>query len=137
MADCTGLLGLDEDDLLSRLGPATARRDAAGGDLWLVFASRGFSLRVRCAPRAPGERPRVASWTASFERGYASLADAARAVGLWPLAAPDEEARSVAAPLVRRPLPCPATGEVYSMTATVRQGRFTQVSVFDESPDWL
>jgi hypothetical protein len=26
---------------------------------------------------------------------------------------------------------------VYSMTATVRNGRITQVSVFDESPDWL
>ncbi len=136
MADCTGLLGLDEGELSARLGPATARR-AAGGDLWLVFASRGLSLRVRCAARAPGERPRVSSWTASFEPGHDSLAAAARAVGLWPLAAPDQEARSVSAPLIRRPLPCPATGEVYSMTATVRHGRITQVSVFDESPDWL
>jgi len=136
MADCTGLLGLDESELASRLGPATSRRDVAG-DLWLIFASAGLSLRVRCAARAPGETPRIASWTASFERGHASLEQAARAVGLWPVAAPDQEARAVTAPLIRRPLPCPATGDVYSMTATVRHGRITQVSVFDESPDWL
>lgn len=136
MTDCIGLLGLDEDELGSRLGPPRSRR-AAAQDLWLVYASGGLSLRVRFTASAPGERPRVASWTVSFERGHETLACAARAVGLWPLAEPDEDAGTVRAPLIRRPLPCPATGEVYSLTATVRNGRITQVSVFDEAPDWL
>ncbi|MFO7587601.1 MAG: hypothetical protein R6X22_05955 [Gemmatimonadota bacterium] len=136
MADCIGLLGLDEDELGSRLGEATSRR-AAAGDVWLVYVSDRLSLRVRCARRAPGERPRVASWTASFARGHETLSDAARSVGLWPLAAPDQEARTVRAPLIRRPLPCPASGDVLSLTATVRNGRITQISVFDEPPDWI
>jgi len=53
------------------------------------------------------------------------------------MAAPDEWAHEVTVPLVRRALPCPTRGTVYSFTAGVRQGRFTTVSVFDEEPDWL
>jgi hypothetical protein len=79
----------------------------------------------------------VASWTASFASGFKLLSEAAASVGLWPAAAPDEDASGVVAPLVRRPLPCPDAGQVHSLTATVRAGLFTGVSVFDEAPDWL
>jgi hypothetical protein len=96
-----------------------------------------LQLRIRCAPNGDGRTLRVASWTASFETGFETLCGAARSVGLWPVAAPDESADCVQTPLVRRPLPCPATGTVYSFTATVRYGLFTRVSVFDEEPDWL
>jgi hypothetical protein len=65
------------------------------------------------------------------------LSEAAAAVGLWPAAGPEEEAADLVVPLVRRPLACPASGTTHSLTATVRQGRFTAVSVFDEAPDWL
>ena len=65
-----------------------------------------------------------------------TLAEAASAVGLWPAAQPDEAAHSVLTPLVRRPLPCPEQSLVFSLTATIRDGRFTRISVFDEAPDW-
>ena len=45
--------------------------------------------------------------------------------------------RRVATPLVRRPLPCNESGRVHSLTATVRGGLFTGLTVFDEAPDWL
>jgi hypothetical protein len=134
--DCAGLIHLSEEDLESRLGkPSTRRR--IGNDIWLIFSSSGLDLRVRCETADDGESRWVASWTASFQPGYDTLAEAALAVGLWPLAAPDVPADHAVEPLVRRPVPCPARGAVYSLTALVREGRFTQLSVFDEEPDWL
>ncbi|MCL7927192.1 MAG: hypothetical protein M8841_05325 [marine benthic group bacterium] len=134
--DCAGLIHLSEGELESRLGqPVTRRR--VGSDTWLIFSSHGLDVRVRCEPDDDGRANRVASWTASFQPGYDTLAQAARAVGLWPVAAPDLPADQVLEPLVRRPLPCPVRGAVYSLTALVREGCFTQLSVFDEQPDWL
>ncbi len=136
MGDCAGLIGLHEAELTSRLGPPVTRR-IVGTDAWLIFDSRELQLRIRCTPNGDDRTLRVASWTASFEVGFETLSAAARSVGLWPVAAPDVPADTVTAPLVRRPLPCPATGAVYSLTATVRGGRFIRLSVFDEEPDWL
>lgn len=136
MGDCAGLIGLCEAELTSRLGEPVTRR-TVGPDAWLIFDSTDLQLRVRCAPNGDGLTLRVASWTASFEIGFDTLGAAARSVGLWPIAAPDESADCVAMPLIRRPIPCPARGAVYSLTATIRHGRFTRVSVFDEEPDWL
>lgn len=134
--DCAGLIHLSEGELESRLGePATRRR--VGSDTWLIFSAEGLDVRVRCEPADDGSTSRVASWTASFKPGYDTLAQAARAVGLWPIAAPDLPADQVYEPLVRRPLPCPVRGTVYSLTALVRGGCFAQLSVFDEAPDWL
>lgn len=107
-----------------------------GRDVWLRFAGDGVSLRIRCEAEAGGGEPTVASWTATFESGRTSLRDATGALGLWPDAAPDCEARG-RGPLIRRPLEDPADGRRYSMTATVRQGVIVQVTVFDEPPDWL
>ncbi|MDT8435442.1 MAG: hypothetical protein RRA92_01680 [Gemmatimonadota bacterium] len=134
MKERTGLIGMRESELTARLGAPVSRR-SAGGDVWLVYTSGDLSLRVRCESPDAGE-PRVASWTASFDPGFETLSDAARAVGLWPVAAPDAAAAETHVPLLRRPLPCPATGTVCSLTATVRAGRVTQISVFDEEPDW-
>jgi len=133
MTLCAGLVGLAEPELIRRFGAPSVRRDV-GADTWLVFGSADVALRVRLSGSTP---PRVASWTASFETGFRLLSEAARAVGLWPAAAPDQEATAVGTPLVRRPLPCPASGRVHSLTATVRHGLFTALSVFDEPPDWL
>lgn len=133
VADCDGLIGLNETEVSERLGPPLTRR-TVGGDLWLVFHPPGVTIRARCrADAAP--LPRVASWTASFEAGYETLAEAAGAVGLWPTVAPDEPVAEFSLPLIRRPLP--VHDGTCSFTATVRGGRITQVSVFDESPDWL
>lgn len=133
MASCDGLVGLPEEDLIQRLGPPAARR-GVGSETWLVFRSKPMMLRIRLAGTDP---PRVASWTASFEAGFQHLSEAAGAAGLWPAAAPEEDAARVAEPLVRRPLPCPDSDRVYSFTATVRHGLFTALSVFDEAPDWI
>jgi len=133
MASCDGLVGLTEQELIRRFGEPSARRDV-GSDAWMVFRSKEMSLRIRLAGTDP---PRVASWTTSFDTGFRHLSDAAGAVGLWPAAGPEEDATRVGAPLVRRPLPCPDSDRVYSLTATVRQGLYTALSVFDEAPDWI
>lgn len=130
---CDGLIGLTDTELSRRLGEAVTRM-VAGGEPWLVLHTDDLTLRVRCAGPAPA---RVASWTATFTTARASLREAALAVGLWPMAAPDEEGGSVRAPLIRRPITCPISGVIHSLTATVRDGRITQISVFDEPPDWL
>ena len=132
--DCAGLIGFTEDQLRDHLGSASSRREP-GGDTWLVFRSSDLTLRVRC--RDSGDGSRCASWTASFAEGFYSLAEAADAVGLWPASGPDEVAAEVTTPLIRRSLPCPERSLVYSLTATVRGGLFTQITVFDETPDWL
>jgi hypothetical protein len=134
--DCVGLIHLSEGELESRLGSPSLRR-RVGSDTWLIFSTNNIDLRVRCEPAADGRTSQVASWTASFQPGYDTLGEAARAVGLWPAAAPDLPADQLGEPLVRRPLPCPVRGAVYSLTALARDGRFTQLSVFDEEPDWL
>lgn len=133
MKDCVGLIGLTEPQLQAHLGPPASRRET-GGDVWFLFQSPGVTLRVRC--RDKGDGSRCASWTASFADGFDTLAEVAAAVGLWPAAQPDEAARSALTPMVRRPLPCPEQSLVFSLTATIRDGRFTQISVFDEAPDW-
>lgn len=134
MADCLGLMQRTEAEVQACLGSLASRREI-DGDVWLVFSSRGVTFRVRC--RDTGEGFRCASWTASFLHGFDTLAEIASAVGLWPAARPDESARSVNTPMVRRPLPCPDRSLVFSLTATIRDGLFTQIAVFDEAPDWL
>ena len=133
MKDCVGLIGLTEPQLQAHLGWPASRREI-GGDVWFVFQSPGVTLRVRC--RDKGDGSRCASWTASFADGFDTLAEVASAVGLWPAAQPDETARSAITPMVRRHLPCPEQSLVFSITATIRDGRFTRISVFDEAPDW-
>ncbi len=129
---CAGLIRLSEAELRRRLGePQNHRR--AGDEVWLVFVSPELTLRVRCQ----GEGPcRVRSWTATFSEGRATLASAAGSLGLWPAAAPDQAAAETSEPLMRRPLVCGDDGATYTLTATVRQGTITQISVFDEPPDW-
>ena len=127
------LIGMTQAEIIDCLGePATSRR--LGYDTWLVFVSAGLDLRVRCGGTEPA---RVASWTATFRSAHASLREAAVAVGLWPAAAPDESAESCGRPLLRRPLPAPDSDTLHTLTATVRNGRITQLSAFDEPPDWL
>ncbi len=133
MTSCDGLVGLAEDDLTRRFGESTSRR-TLGPDTWVVFASEKMSLRIRLTGDPV---PKVASWTASFAIGFRHLSDAARTVGLWPAAGPEEDASGITLPLVRRALPCSGSDRMYSLTATVRQGRFKALSVFDEDPDWL
>ena len=131
--DCTGLIGLTELQLQAHLGLATSRREI-GGDAWLVFQLPDVTLRVRC--RDDGDGSQCASWTASFAGGFDTLAEAAGEVGLWPAAEPDEIAAVVETPLIRRALPDPERSVVHSLTATIRAGCFTQISMFDEPPDW-
>lgn len=132
------LIGAGEAEVCERFGEPVARRSAAG-DVWLVFDAPPGRVRVRC--RDDGiSPPRVASWTVTFDAPHDNLAEAARAVGLWPAANPDVAAIDVDRPLVRRPLRVTARdcGDgLLSMTATVRDGRFDRLSVFDEAPDWL
>ena len=130
---CAGLIGLTDAELSRRLGEPTVRR-ALGDDTWLIFESAALGLRVRCVGKEPA---RVASWTATFKIGHSRLQEAAEALGLWPVASPDEEASASVAPLIRRPLPCPDSGRIHSLTATVRGGRITAMSAFDEPPDWI
>lgn len=129
------MIGRSPAEVADRLGPPAMER-RVGGDVWLRFSAEGVSLRVRCEAEADGGAPTVASWTATFESGRASLRAAAEALGLWPDVAPDCEARG-REPLIRRPLVDPADGRRHSMTATVRRGAIFQVTVFDEEPDWL
>lgn len=130
------LIGMNEARLESRLGAPDARH-TAGADLWLVFETPAGRLRVRCHPVGGGP-PRVASWTLGLAVPAATLREATEPLGLWPSAGPDVGAAAVAEPLVRRALAAAhEAAEVHSLTATIRDGRFTHVSVFDEPPDWL
>jgi len=133
MTDCSGLIGLTEPQLTTRLGQPATRRDN-GEDVWCVFAPADLTCRVRL--RTGGDGARCASWTASFAIGYPTLAEALAAVGLWPAGGPDRLAETTRTPLVRRPLPDAESSAVHSLTATIRNRLFTQISVFDEAPDW-
>ena len=133
MTDCGGLIGLTEPQLQAHLGRPSSSRNI-DGDVWLVFRSPDVTVRVRC--RDKGDGSRCAAWTASFPDGFETLAEATSAVGLWPAAQPDEAACTATTPMVRRPLSCPEQSLVFSLTATIRDGRFTRISVFDEAPDW-
>lgn len=129
------LIGASEADVRGRLGEPVARRSAAA-DVWLVFDAPPGRVRVRC--RDDGiSPPRVASWTVTFDTPHDNLSEAARAVGLWPAVHPDVAAIDVDRPLVRRPLRVPSRDGFLSLTATIRDGRFDRLSVFDEPPDWL
>ncbi|HSM09921.1 MAG TPA: hypothetical protein VLA33_13035 [Gemmatimonadota bacterium] len=138
------LIGASEAEVRGRFGEPVVRR-AAAGELWLVFETPPGRLRMRCRDDGTSP-PRVASWTVTFAPPHDSLAEAARAVGLWPAAGPDVAAGDVDRPLVRRPLRVMTRDDgdgggdadgVLSLTATIREGRFDRLSVFDEPPDWL
>ena len=126
------LIGMPGDRLRAELGvPETEHRQ--GDDTWLIFRTAGTVLRIRCAG---GVAPVVASCTATLSRPVETLSEAAAGLGLWPACAPDIAASRVDAPAVRRAVQGPG-GEAYSLMATVRAGRFTQLTVFDEPPEWL
>jgi len=127
----TCVIGMGLDELRAELGAPEAehRQD---DDTWLIFRSPSLVLRVRCSG-AP--EPVAGSCTATFTVPSATLEEAAKPLGLWPACEPDEAADAVGTPLLRRGLTGPG-GELLSMTATVRNGGFTQVTVFDEEPDW-
>lgn len=134
------LIGASAAEVRERLGEPVARRSAAG-ELWLVFDTPPGRLRMRCRDDGTSP-PRVASWTVTFDAPHDSLEGAARAVGLWPAAGPDVAAIDMDRPLVRRPLRVTTRGGggvdgIVSLTATIREGRFDRLSVFDEPPDWL
>lgn len=142
-------VGRPPGQLREEIGPPDRER-RVGDDLWLVFERAGGTLRVRCrGPADPGaggdgeNRPDdgpggavVTSWTLSLSAGATSLREATEPLGLWPACAPDAEAGDVTAPLVRRALEGP-DGARRTLTATVRGGRITGITVFDEAPDWL
>lgn len=70
----------------------------------------------------------------TYAAGVATLRDATEPLGLWPECAPDEPAGDER--LLRRPLRAARGAERLSMTATVRDGLFVQVTAFDEPPEW-
>lgn len=79
----------------------------------------------------------MASWTASLGTPAATLRAAAEPLGLWPACAPDASADTVREPLVRRAVRDPVAGATRSLTASVRAGRVTTLTLFDEPPEWL
>ncbi len=103
-----------------------------GQHRWLIYGLPVGRLRLRFSPGTGG----VASWTLELAVGAHSLQQAVEAVGLWPAAAPDEEAESLTVLLVRRPLRT-SSGETHTLTVSIRNGRFTRLCVFNEEPDWL
>jgi len=128
----TRLIGKTVDALRDSLGPPDVEH-RQGDDTWLIFRTPDFDLRIRCAG-APD--PIARSCTATLTEPAATLARATARLGLWPTSQPDVTASTVDAPLVRRALPGSA-GELFSLTATVRAGHFSQVTVFDEEPEWM
>ncbi|MFW6084793.1 MAG: hypothetical protein ACODAA_06225 [Gemmatimonadota bacterium] len=134
--DWSDLTGRSEEELSERLGSAVSRTMAAG-ELWLIHRTPHGRLRLRCSRPSPGAGWRVASWTLELRTGHETLRGATEAIGLWPAAAPDAVASALDVPLARRPLRSDRDGVVHSLTATIRDGRFTRISVFDEAPDWL
>ena len=127
----TAVIGIGLDELRAKLGvPDVEQRQNDG--IWLIFRLPSFDLRVVCTGDEP---PIVSSCSASLRIPRATLAGATESLGLWPASRPDEAAETVVAPLVRRSL-SDQRGGFLSMTATVRNGSFTQVTVFDEEPEW-
>ena len=128
------LIGQPVEAAFERYGRATVNR-RTGDDRWLRFEAPGWALRLRASPEPPGdlERPGdptlVRSWTAVFERGFDSVAEALSALGLPP---PDP---SVEAGELRMPLRDGA-GRVHSLTLSLRQGRIHAATGFDEPPEW-
>ncbi|WP_420446981.1 hypothetical protein [Candidatus Palauibacter sp.] len=129
--DVRGLLGAPLEIAFERYGRAGADR-VAGLDRWLRFEGPGWSLRLRARPGGDGGPARVRSWTAAFARGFDTMADAQRALGL---PTPKRPAATAASGDLRRPLRDEA-GRVHSLTAVLRAGRIRSVSGFDEPPDW-
>jgi hypothetical protein len=133
-----GVVGSRVEVVRSRLGvPAAERR--VGKERWLVYESPDVTLRIRCEGASEAERDRdvehVASWMAALRLGYDTLREATEPFGLWPACAPDEAAPAGSS-LLCRSLEDPATGAVHTLTATVREGRVVQITVFDEPPEW-
>lgn len=127
------LVGRSEREVRSRLGAPDVER-SAGGNRWLVYEREALTLRIRCR-RPEADRPcRVASWTATLAAGRATLREAAEPLGLWPLCAPDADARSAEGPSLRRAIR--GGDAVHSLTARVRAGSIDQITVFDEAPEW-
>jgi hypothetical protein len=124
------LVGREAHELEEAVGRPIAER-RVGEDLWLIFSSSSLELRVRCNGRVG----RVASWTATFAQPRSTLREAAEPFGLWPACQPDASARDVARPLLRRRV-TDSAGRPVTLTATIRSGGITQLTVFDEEPDW-
>ena len=120
--------------LLAELGEPETRQ-VTGVEEWLVFRASGCTLRLRCVA-SDGELPRVASWSVSYEKGPATLREAAEPLGLWPACAPDEVVARSELPLIRRAVGAPGATQ-RSCTAGVCDGRIRWLALFDEEPDWL
>lgn len=108
---------------------------------WRIYDLAAGSLRVRLedSDHDADASARVASWTLTLSEPAQTLREATEPLDLWPDSAPDERAADVTVPLIRRALPPESAGRefTHSLTATVRYGVITQVSVFDEGPDWV
>lgn len=128
-----GLVGAAEEAARERLGPPAAERPADPGR-WMVWEGEGWRLRLRTGPTA--EDSRVATWSLTWTAGRQTLRAAVEPLGLWPAAEPDVAAGELDAPLARRGLEGPSGRVDRSMTATVRDGSFVRVAVFDEPPEW-
>lgn len=132
-ASLAGTIIRDLDALLGE--PTTVR--ASGDGEWRMYDLEAGSLRLRIAASSDGGR--VASWTLTLSQPADSLRAATEPLGLWPAVSPDVSAADVRQPLIRRPLSVEGASArgAHSLTATVRYGAITQVSAFDEAPDWL
>ena len=127
-------LGLDAEVVVAALGePASRRTDDS--DLWLAFEAPGRRLLLRC--EASGEGWEVVAWTLSFDAGPPTLREAAEPHGLWPACRPDVAAAGAREPLIRRAVPGARTGDLHSLTASVRGDRFERLALFNERPEWL
>lgn len=128
----TRLIGMPTEELRRELGPPAVEHGQSD-DQWMIFETPAAALRIRCRGSS---HPVAASCTATLYTPVATLAEATGALGLWPACEPDVQATAVDAPAVRRAVSGPG-GQAYSLMATVRAGRFTGVTVFDEEPEWL
>ncbi len=109
----------------------------AAGDRWLVYDLADARLRIRLAPDR-GHHPdaeRVASWTLTFYRDGPLPTEVAASLGLCLQA--ELEATPSDSSLLRCPLPSGTSGDVHSLTARVANGRLTELTAFDEPPEWL
>lgn len=126
--DVLDLLGATIDKVLARYGPAMADR-TIGADQWLRFEGKRWTLRLRARPESVGGVAVVRSWTAAFAKGFATVPEALRALGL-PSPKPPTRSGDLRQPLYD------AAGCVHSLTVSLRDGRVRAVSGFDEMPDW-